>query len=128
VLLSNGVDELLRDLPIGKLRGLGGMKGEKLAAMYSISTVGQLRNVPRGQLANDFGESDAEWLSNMARGEVSEPVQDRRVVKTVGNSKTFFGEKALLRDVDTVKYWLLELSGELYMRLNEYKEQVCWFS
>ena len=57
----------------------------------------------------------ANSLLAMAAGEYVEPVQDRALLKSLSNGKTFFGNSALQR-TSTVNHWLSQLAGELHER------------
>lgn len=54
---GQAVRGLLEELPIGKLRGLGGQFGEDVMRTLGITTVGQLAAVPYARLESLFGES-----------------------------------------------------------------------
>lgn len=59
---------LLQDLPIGKLRSLGGKFGDQVQQQLGVTTVGQLADVPPSRLETLFGEKDAAWLARLIQG------------------------------------------------------------
>eukprot|EP00928_Gymnodinium_smaydae_P083483 TRINITY_DN66723_c0_g1_i1.p1 TRINITY_DN66723_c0_g1~~TRINITY_DN66723_c0_g1_i1.p1 ORF type:complete len:636 (+),score=65.38 TRINITY_DN66723_c0_g1_i1:75-1910(+) len=120
ILLPHAVPLLLEPLPLDRLPGLGGDLGAKVKAELGVSTAGELvqRHVDVMKAFPDKGE----WLLALARGSdtAAEPVKDRQLVRSLSNSKTFFG-RSQLKTAEEVEYWLREFSGELHKR---YREQV----
>lgn len=51
--------------------------------------------VSLARLQKVFGEETGSWLSALSHGTHSEPVVARKVAKSIGCSKTFYGETAL---------------------------------
>ena len=111
---------LLRDLPLARLRGLGGAFGAQVAAELRLTTVGELAAVPLQRLQARFGEERGAAVHALAHGRSDEPVKDRGVPLSIGCSKTFRGGLAL-RSIADVAHWLRELAGELEERLAEDK-------
>ena len=111
---------LLRDLPLARLRGLGGAFGAQVAAELHLTTVGELAAVPLARLQAKFGEERGASVHALAHGRSDEPVKDRGVPLTIGASKTFRGALAL-RTMADVARWLHELAAELEERLAEDK-------
>ncbi|KAK9830086.1 hypothetical protein WJX72_009709 [[Myrmecia] bisecta] len=104
------------DLPIPKLRNLGGKFGEEVMRAHGIATVGELVAIPLNRLAEVHGESAARWLSHMAQGFDADEVKQRTLPKSIGCSKTFRGGSAL-KSLDGVHRWLKELAHELEERI-----------
>lgn len=109
---------LLQDLPIPKLRQLGGKFGEELQQALGITTVGELAAMPRSRLDAAVGEEKAEWLARLARGLDDEVVKPRLLPKSVGCSKTFRGRSALT-SLKVVHQWLVSIGKEVEERLSE---------
>lgn len=71
---GRAVDEMMRDLPLKKLRNFGGKLGAELAAM-GCATAGQVAALPHAQLTARFGEERAAGIARAVRGYSDEPVQ-----------------------------------------------------
>jgi DNA polymerase eta len=109
---------LLRDLPLARLRGLGGAFGAQVASELGCATVGELAAVPLPRLQSRFGEERGVYVHRLARGESDEAVKARDVPNSIGASKTFRGSLAL-RGAAAARAWLRELAEELEERLAE---------
>jgi DNA polymerase eta len=109
---------LLRELPLARLRGLGGAFGAQVASELGCATVGELAAVPLPRLQSRFGEERGTYVHRLAHGESDEPVKARDVPNSIGASKTFRGNLAL-RGTAAARAWLRELADELEERLAE---------
>ncbi|KAK9862849.1 hypothetical protein WJX84_002605 [Apatococcus fuscideae] len=107
---------LLHDLPIPKLRQLGGKFGEEIMSKLNISTVGQLAQTPISKLEALFGDSDAAWLHTLAQGHDADEVKPRTLPNSLSCGKTFRGAGALNNFPD-VHHWLGQLGLELEERI-----------
>ncbi|DBA85636.1 TPA: hypothetical protein ACH3X1_005212 [Trebouxia sp. C0004] len=112
------VQGLLKDLPIPKLRQLGGKFGDELMASLSIKTVGELAEVTLQSLESLHGDSTAQWLYRLARGCDTEEVKQRTLPKSISCGKTFRNHTAL-HTIEEVRHWLKELGQELEERVLE---------
>lgn len=112
------VQGLLKDLPIPKLRQLGGKFGDELMASLSIKTVGELAEVTLQFLESLHGDSTAQWLYRLARGCDTEEVKQRTLPKSISCGKTFRNHTAL-HTIEEVRHWLKELGQELEERVLE---------
>ncbi|XP_028903301.1 DNA polymerase eta isoform X2 [Ornithorhynchus anatinus] len=118
-LLSHGfVPELFDQMPIGKIRSLGGKLGASITDNLGVEYMGQLTHFTESQLQSHFGEKTGSWLFAMCRGIEHDPVKPRQVPNTVGCSKNFPGKTALATE-EQVQWWLLQLALELEERLNK---------
>lgn len=106
-----GVPELLADLPLARLRMLGGKYGAGLTDALGVTTAGQLAALPRSRLEAVAGEKDAAWLAGLCRGVDGEEVVERRLPKSQSCGKTFRGRRSALADLNAVRHWLGELGG-----------------
>eukprot|EP00798_Chlamydomonas_sp_ICE-L_P024074 gene24074-9650_t len=79
---------LLQDLPISKLRSLGGKFGEQICSNLGITTVGELASLPVHKLDGVAGEN-ASWLSRLAHGIDAEEVTPRMLGKSISCGKQF---------------------------------------
>jgi len=81
------VDEFMRELPIGKLWGIGAKSAEKLAKL-GISTCGDFQKHSRIQLYEWFGKFGLE-LYSLCRGIDLREVEPHRERKSLSNERTF---------------------------------------
>ncbi|MEQ8764173.1 MAG: DNA polymerase IV [Planctomycetota bacterium] len=112
VVTTDNVSEVLRDLPTGRIPGLGPKVAEQLARS-GIRTIGQLAALPVSSLNawfGDFGES----LHRMARGIDERPVVAERQRKSLSAETTFARD---VRDRDELERRLLGFSHELAFQL-----------
>lgn len=66
---------LLRDLPLGKLRSLGGKFGEEVQQLVGITTAGELAATARPRLDALFGEKTASRIARLSVGLDDEEVR-----------------------------------------------------
>jgi DNA polymerase-4 len=78
----------LRDLPIGRLWGVGPAAEGELRAL-GVSTIGQLAGLSRRTLVARFGSAAGAHLLRLARGEDDRPVIPWEPPKSVGAEETF---------------------------------------
>ena len=74
--------------------------------------VGELAAIPRTRLTSHFGEDDAQWLFDLARGVDREVVKPRALPKSAGCGKTFRGATKLC-SMDNVLHWLKQLGAKM---------------
>ncbi|KAM5164460.1 DNA polymerase eta [Mantella aurantiaca] len=121
ILSQNSVPELFNQLPIGKIRHLGGKLGTSIKEILEVEFMGQLTQFSEICLQGHFGDKTGSWLYNLCRGIEDEPVKPRQLPKSIGCSKTFPGKTALCTR-DQVQHWLFQLSLELEERLKKDKD------
>lgn len=68
------IPRLLGPLPIGRIRGLGGEFGDRVARDLGATTIGEVVNAPQRRLEELYGDSMAEWLWHLVRGQDGEKV------------------------------------------------------
>ncbi|XVF46076.1 hypothetical protein PTKIN_Ptkin02bG0259000 [Pterospermum kingtungense] len=112
----SSVKGLLSNLPIKKMKQLGGKLGTSLQIDMGVNTVGDLLQFPEEKLQERYGINTGTWLWNIARGISGEEVQGRLLPKSHGSGKTFPGPRAL-KTVPAVQHWLNQLCEELSERL-----------
>ncbi|CAK8684188.1 DNA polymerase eta-like [Clavelina lepadiformis] len=118
ILPLDGVPGLFRQIKIGKIRNLGGKLGQTLTTNFGIEFIGQLTDIPKQTLLENYGSKTGQWLYEICRGMDNEPVKERHIAQSVGCSKTFSGAEAL--DARSkVKKWLRCLATELVERLTK---------
>ncbi|XP_073527721.1 DNA polymerase eta isoform X2 [Phyllobates terribilis] len=118
ILPPSGVPGLFSQLPIGKIRHLGGKLGSAVQELLGVQYMGQLTPFSESSLQSHFGDKTGSWLYLMCRGIEDEPVKPRQLPKSIGCSKTFPG-KTSLSTQEQVQHWLLQLCLELEERLRK---------
>ena len=116
VLCPDHTENLLRDLPIDRIRGLGAKLGRELAEALDVKTIGELAVTPLRKLEHVVGEEKAQWVRKVSLGLDDDPVKAREMPKSIGTGKTFRGALAL-KSLEAVKYRLAELADELNDRV-----------
>ncbi|XP_042794813.1 DNA polymerase eta isoform X2 [Panthera leo] len=118
-LVSHGsVPQLFSQMPIYKIRNLGGKLGASVIEILGVEYMGELTQFTESQLQSHFGEKNGSWLYAMCRGIEHDPVRPRKIPKTVGCGKNFPGKTALATR-EQVQWWLLQLAQELEERLTK---------
>jgi DNA polymerase-4 len=108
VIEEKDIDQILKNLPVGKIWGVGEVTEKKLAEM-SIYTIGQLKQVPLRRLKDAFGKQGKN-LYRLARGIDESLVEPQREAKSISHEITFEED---LRDPEKIKDYLLTLSEGL---------------
>ncbi|XP_034847079.1 DNA polymerase eta isoform X4 [Mirounga leonina] len=118
-LVSHGsVPQLFSQMPISKIRNLGGKLGASVIEILGVEYMGELTQFTESQLQSHFGEKNGSWLYAMCRGIEHDPVKPRKLPKTIGCGKNFPGKTALAT-CEQVQWWLLQLAHELEERLTK---------
>ncbi|GLI67303.1 hypothetical protein VaNZ11_011489, partial [Volvox africanus] len=118
IMLPRGVADLLRDMPLSKLRGLGGKLGASLEQHFGATNAGQVQQLPLEQLQRVLGERTGLWVSQVVRGQCSEPVTPKDKPKSLLSCKSFEST----RDLGDLGRWLAILAEELAQRSREDEE------
>ncbi len=117
VIRKEEVEEILRDLPVGKLNGIGPKLEEALNSM-GIFTCGQLGKVPVWTLTKRFGVI-GERLKEMGLGSEESPVipfDQEEDAKSIGHSVTLEEDTS---DPGMIKKVLLQLSERVSRRMRK---------
>nr|CAH7757559.1 unnamed protein product [Callosobruchus chinensis] len=122
VLPHDSVPILYKNMPVTKIKSLGGKFGQTLSEELNISFMWQLAQFSEKQLSQKFDEKTGHWLYNIARGIDNEPVTLRLVSKSIGCCKKFPGRTALTT-TDNIEHWTSELASELSERLIKDQEE-----
>jgi DNA polymerase IV (DinB-like DNA polymerase) len=94
IVRPNEVEQFLKDLPVGKLIGIG-PKTEKTLNQNGIKTIGHLAVFPEDKLSELFGKNLGPLFRRMARGEDNDPVRERfpkqfsKIITLKENASTF---------------------------------------
>lgn len=111
---ENAISDLMKDVPLKKLRGLGGKLGEKVVEM-GVTTAGEATELTLKALIKQLGRrKDAEFVFNCVRGKDESQVVERDATKSLLAAKSFKPERSL--DV-LEKQWLPLLAAELTDRM-----------
>ena len=97
VIQPDEVDAFLLPLPVGRIPGVGKVTEEKLTRL-GIKTVGELRNLDRTRLEDEFGRYGLR-LYELARGIDENPVVPDRPTKSISVEDTF-QEDVLLAETE----------------------------
>ncbi|CAG9862589.1 unnamed protein product [Phyllotreta striolata] len=122
VLPHDAVHEYFQNLPLNKVRSLGGKFGKSLSEDLGITKMGELSNFSEKQLIEKFGKKNGSWLYDIARGINYDPVVTRLISKSIGCCKRFPGRTAL-QTHDVVQHWMNELAEEISERLEKDLEE-----
>lgn len=106
--------EFLRELPVGKLWGIGEVTAEALRSR-GIVTIGQLARLQEAQLKSLFGRNAA-TVHRLALGIDDRAVEPEREAKSVGAEETFEQD---LRDMEDLRTVLLALAERVGSRLRQ---------
>ncbi len=109
---AHDVQKFLDPLSVAKLYGVGKVGNRRLQKL-GISTIAQLRAMPRMQLSDLFG-AWGETLAELAQGIDERPVVPDHKAKSISHENTFAED---VNDVDTLRAWLLDLTRQVAARL-----------
>lgn len=110
----SAVSALMKDVPLRKLRGLGGKLGKEVEAL-GVATAGEATALSMEKLEMELGHRKvAEFVYNSVRGKDDSEVKERDKTKSLLAAKSF-GSQHSLAPVE--KHWLPILAEELAERL-----------
>lgn len=101
VIQPEEVDAFLLPLPVGRLPGVGKVNEERLAKL-GVKTVGELRNMERAKLENEFGRYGVR-LHELARGIDANPVVPDRPTQSISVEDTFQEDVLLVETERTIR-------------------------
>lgn len=87
VITPENMLDILKDLPVSKVWGVGAKTEEALLRM-GIKSIGELQRCDLQDLIDHFGEAGAQ-LYHLARGEDDRPVVTGEAAKSIGHEMTF---------------------------------------
>jgi len=90
------VAEFMRDLPVGRIWGVGKRTAEKLEGR-GVKTCADLQRWELGRLTREFGKFGVD-LYRLCRGEDDRPVRPNRERKSLSTERTFGEDLATLED------------------------------
>lgn len=112
VIAPDQVEPFIRDLPVGKIFGVGKVTARRLEAL-GLRTCGDLRHVPEEELRLRFGKFGGQ-LHQLSQGYDPRPVQPYRERKSVSVEQTF--ARDLSAETDCLRA-LTELYPQFQQRL-----------
>ncbi|XP_069092349.1 DNA polymerase eta isoform X1 [Pleurodeles waltl] len=115
------VPQLFGQLPVSKIRHLGGKLGVSVCEVLGVEYMGQLTQFSESLLQSHFGDKTGSWLYDLCRGIDHDEIKPRQLPKSIGCSKNFPGKTALSTR-EQVQYWLMQLAQELEERLKKDRE------
>lgn len=119
ILPVSAIREMMAEVPLNKLRGLGGKLGKKVQSL-NVKTAGEAANLSMNILERELGkQSAAEFVYRSVRGIDETPVVERGKAKSLLAAKSFKGEHSL---AIVESHWLPLLADELTNRLIQESE------
>ena len=108
VIRKEEIEDVLRDLPISRMWGVGRITEKKLNDM-GVKTIGELKKIPKSRLKDAFGKQ-GENLYRLARGIDESPVESYHPVKSISQEMTFDED---IKDSEKIKLYIARLSEEV---------------
>nr|XP_023026561.1 DNA polymerase eta-like [Leptinotarsa decemlineata] len=119
---QESVIEYFKNLPLEKIKSLGGKFGKNISEELQILHIGELMKFTEKELIQKFEEKTGKWLYNIARGVDLEPVKSRIISKSISCCKRFPGKNCLISS-GSVEKWMNELALEISERLEKDMEE-----
>lgn len=116
VIDSNGIQEFLDPLPVGRIWGVGKKMLERLENL-NVHTISDLRRIDQASLSRFFG-SWGNQLYLLARGIDNRPVESVHEAKSIGRETTFAFDISDRQELETI---LLELACDIGQNLRKEK-------
>ena len=98
--------DFVRDLPIGRLPGVGRKRLEVLRKL-NIDTIGDLRALDRDSLKEMFG-ADGEALHERCRGRDSRAIDEREIPESISRQTAFHEDTADIEKIEGMLHYLVE--------------------
>ncbi|KAJ3336668.1 DNA-directed DNA polymerase eta rad30, partial [Kappamyces sp. JEL0680] len=111
VLLEEQAMEYMKDVTLTSIRGLGGLKGQKIVELFGIEKACELWPLSLETLAAKLGEDEARWIYDICRGNCHELVSQTLLTKSIQSCKNF--SRSGLRDAKQTQDWFRNMSSEL---------------
>ncbi|XP_055914188.1 DNA polymerase eta [Eupeodes corollae] len=118
ILPLSQISSLFVNLPVGKIKGLGGKFGFDVCERLKVKYLGELLNFSEVELQRKLDGKNGSWLYLMCRGIDLEAVTPRFYSKSIGCCKKFPGRNSIT-GLKTLEHWLGELSKEIADRLEK---------
>ncbi|XP_001985566.2 DNApol-eta [Drosophila grimshawi] len=112
------IPALFDQLPVGKIKGLGGKFGETVCETLGIKFLGHVLKYTEKELQRKLDEKSGTWLHQIACGIDLEAVTPRFYSKSIGCCKKFPGRNNIT-GLKSLQHWLGELASEMNDRLEK---------
>jgi len=113
VILPRAVGELMKDLPLKKVKNFGGKLGQQLEEQFGCITAGAVAAVPFESLIKLFGADKARWIIDAVHGRNNDPVEEKERPKSMLAAKSFNATS----DTAIIQRWIAILAAELAPRM-----------
>jgi DNA polymerase eta len=113
VIPPRAVQELMKDLPLKKVKNFGGKLGQQLEELFQCSTAGDVAAVPFESLTKLFGVEKARWIVDAVHGRNNDPVEEKEKPKSMLAAKSFTATS----DTAALQRWIGILAAELAPRM-----------
>ncbi|MEW5311792.1 MAG: hypothetical protein WDW38_003478 [Sanguina aurantia] len=122
LLLPRAIPELMQELPLSKIWGLGGKLGTALETLHGATTAGQVLALPLEVLRQRAGRACMasapdvpirRWVAQIVRGICTDPVVPKGPPKSLMSAKSF----EAVSDMAAIGRWATILAEELSQRL-----------
>ncbi|KAJ3366412.1 DNA-directed DNA polymerase eta rad30 [Allomyces javanicus] len=108
--------DFLTDMPIAKIRSLGGKLGTQVETQLNVRTCGELRQLTLEDLQAQLDPALAHWLYHICRGVCEQAVVTRSKTKSMMAAKSLRPPATSTQQLDQ---WLVILCGELFTRVRD---------
>ena len=116
IMRSAMVERFMENMPVRKIRFLGGKLGTQLATEFGAETAGDLWKFTVEELIAKFGQETGPYLHSLLRGISDEAVTPRKEIKSMLSAKSFH---PLLNCIDEAIPWFDVLATELFERVQD---------
>lgn len=124
VLIDENTMEYMKTIPITKIRGLGGKKGDLITATFECEMASDLWKYSVQDLKSKLGAAEGQWTFDIVRGDCSEEVLQAQLTKSMQSCKNF---SKGLTNMATVLHWFTNMSSELFYRVQaDFEETKRW--
>ncbi|KAG5683821.1 hypothetical protein PVAND_013085 [Polypedilum vanderplanki] len=113
----DSIPKFFDTLDISKIKGMGGKIGEDVCKKLNVKKMNDLLVYQESELQKNFGARIGSFLYLIARGIDLEKVERKVMNKCIAVSKNFRGKNEIC-NVNSLKFWLKELSKQLKERLD----------
>ncbi|KAL4548520.1 hypothetical protein Ndes2526B_g01087 [Nannochloris sp. 'desiccata'] len=113
VIPPRAVDDLMKDLPLKKVKNFGGKLGQKLEEQFGCTTAGAVAAVPLESLIKLFGAEKARWIVDAVHGWNNDPVEEKEKPRSMLAAKSFNPTS----DTASIQRWIAILAAELAPRM-----------
>ncbi|KAI8871190.1 DNA/RNA polymerase, partial [Ramicandelaber brevisporus] len=114
VILEKYIDSVMENIPIDKMRNMGGKLGTTVKETFNVETAGELRAVPLEQLVKHLGNDQGNYVYRYCRGIDDSEVRARTEIKSMSSTKSLGKPAASLNEAHR---WIEMVSLEIMSRI-----------